>query len=446
MEIINWILLIVTNVLILVFFAASISEKEKRAAGLALIALVGNSCLWGCFILFLHLRWVSMVNLAVFALGILFGLVSLVRYFPHGKERDLSSIKKSDERDVMFSRNRLQYHPELAERYYKAHPEKRAGDEKTHGKPELGEPGALYYDEYRSPVFDAAFTYLHRTRGVSVGEVSPERKDVDSEAVTRVIMETARFYGAVDVGITRIKPYHIYSHYGRHVENWGKEIDTSHTYAVVIVVAMDVKNIKSAPALPVILESARHYVESAKIAHIVAEYIRSFGYDARSHTDGNYEVMCVPLAVDAGLGVLGRIGIFMHPVHGPCVRLSVVSTELELVPTLPKAGMVSIEKFCDICKKCADNCPTQSICAGEEQDSRGFRHWSIDQEKCFSFWKNIGTDCGFCIGVCPYTKPDTLIHKLVRFYISRNPINQRIALFLDDLFYGRKKTIPTGKI
>lgn len=445
METVNWILFIVTDVLILVFFTASIREKEKRAAGLALFALTGNSCLWIFFILFKHLQWVSMVNLATLILGVLFISISLVKYFPSRNERDLSGIEKCDERDVMFSRNRLQFHPDLAERYYAAHPAKRAGDEKIHGKPELGEPGAFYYDAYRSPVFDAAFTYLHRTRGASVGEVSPEKKKVDPGTVTRVIEETARHYGAVDVGITPIKPYHIYSHYGRHVENWGEEINTSHRYAVVIVVAMRVENIKAAPALPVVLESARHYVESAKIAHIIAEYIRGFGYDTRSHTDGNYETMCVPLAVDAGLGVLGRIGIFMHPVHGPCVRLSIVTTEMELVPTLPKAGMVSMEKFCDICKKCADNCPTQSIRVGEEPESRGFRHWSIDQEKCFSFWKSIGTDCGFCIGVCPYTKPDTSIHKMVRFYISRNPFNQQIALFLDDLFYGRKKSIPTER-
>jgi epoxyqueuosine reductase QueG len=134
----------------------------------------------------------------------------------------------------------------------------------------------------------------------------------------------------------------------------------------------------------------------------------------------------------------------MHPVYGPCVRLSIVTTEMELVPTTPRKNMVSIEAFCAVCKKCADNCPTQSICKEEEPESRGFRHWSIDQEKCFSFWKNIGTDCGFCIGVCPYTKPDSMIHKIVRVYISRNPVNQRIALFLDDLFYGRKKTLPSA--
>jgi len=103
-----------------------------------------------------------------------------------------------------------------------------------------------------------------------------------------------------------------------------------------------------------------------------------------------------------------------------------------------------MEKFCLICKKCADNCPTLSISEEDEEpiNSRGIKLWSIDQEKCFSYWKTIGTDCGICIRVCPYTKPNTFIHKLVRSYISRNPINQRIALLMDDLFYSRKIKIP----
>jgi ferredoxin len=53
----------------------------------------------------------------------------------------------------------------------------------------------------------------------------------------------------------------------------------------------------------------------------------------------------------------------------------------------------------------------------------------------------MGSDCGLCISVCPYTKPDTLIHRLVRHYISRNRFNQKIALFMDDLLYGRRKKI-----
>lgn len=447
MQIINWGLFTLFTVLILVFLFASIREKEHRAALLALVSLVGNACVWGLFIFFNHINTVYTINITAVFLIALFTVVSAIKFFPPIEERDLSAAQKYDERDIMFARNMLQDHPDLAEKYYTLHQENREKDEKIHNKPELGEPGHLFYDPYRSPIFEAAFKYLYRTRSVSLGEVSQEKKKPDPEELTRVIKEIARSYGAIDVGITPIKPYHIYSHTGRHAKNWGREINSTHSYAVVIVVAMRVDMLKSAPGLSTLLESSGQYVESAKIAHIIAEYIRSFGYDARSHTDGNYETLCVPLAVDAGLGPLGRIGIFMHPTHGPCVRLSIVTTELELIPSMfnrKNSRTRSMEKFCDICKKCADNCPTQSICPGEEPLSRGFRHWSIDQEKCFSFWKTIGTDCGFCIRVCPYTKPNTFIHKLVRFYVSRNSFNQRIALFFDDLFYGRKIPIPKG--
>jgi reductive dehalogenase len=255
-----------------------------------------------------------------------------------------------------------------------------------------------------------------------------------------VIKNIARYYGAVDVGITRVEPYHVYSFAGRREENWGTQIDLEHKSAIVVVVAMDFKMMKQAPSLPAILESSRRYVEVAKIANIIAEYLRQIGYKARAHTDGNYETLCVPLAVDSGLGELGRMGILVHPQFGPCVRLSVVTTELELIPSEIKK--FHIKEFCRICKKCAENCPTNSIVMEEEPETRGFVHWTIEQEKCFGFWKNAGTDCGFCIRVCPYTKPDTLLHKLVRFYISRNTLNQRIALFLDDLLYGRKSIIP----
>ena len=67
------------------------------------------------------------------------------------------------------------------------------------------------------------------------------------------------------------------------------------------------------------------------------------------------------MAVDAGLGALGRMGIFMHPVHGPCVRISAVTTDMPLIHTLRRKDHKEMEFFCEICKKCADNCPTKSI-------------------------------------------------------------------------------------
>ena len=438
LKVIDWILLVLTTLLIALFLVSCIREEERRATVLASICLVGNSVLWSFLILCEQVRGVSILNFFVLIAFAMFITVSMVKFFPLLKDRDLSGIQRYDERDIMFARNSLQYHPELAEKYYAIHPENRAIDEKIQGKPELGEPGQRFHDAYFSPVFDAAFTYLHRTREVSMERAELKKKEIDAAKMTQTIIEMAHYYGAVDVGIIPLKSYHVYSHSGRRPENWGKEIAFSHTFAIVIVVAMDVRMLKLAPALPVILESSREYVEAAKIAHIITEYIHGFGYDARAHIDGNYQVLCVPLAIAAGLGVLGRLGIFMHPIYGPCVRLAIVTTELALIPTPIKKHTVAMETFCAVCKKCADNCPTQSICHEEEPVNRGFRHWSIHQEKCFAYWKTIGTDCGFCIRVCPYTKPNTLVHRLVRYYISRNPFNQRLALFLDDIFYGRR--------
>lgn len=436
MPTINLFFLIFSDAFLLLLIVSSIIEKEKRASIISLTGLFFNSLLWTAFILYDHIKFISILNIIVVVSLVLFAFISLIKFFPRQEERDLTNAEKYDERDNMFARNNLQFHQELARKYYEAHPENKEIDKKIHDKPELGEPGASYYDHYGSPFIDSAFIYLDRTRAAASGEKNKVKKKITKKEMTGMIKKIAHLYGAVDVGITELKPYHLYSHKGRHKEGWGDVINNDHSCAIAIVVSMDTGMIKNAPRLSASIETSHQYVEAAKIANIIAEYIRSFGYDARAHTDANYQVLCVPVAVDAGIGVLGRLGIFMHPVYGPCVRLSVVTTELELEYT-GKNKEFHVEHFCNICKKCADNCPSKSIPLDEEPSSRGFRHWAVDQEKCFSLWKSFGTDCALCIRSCPYTKPDTIVHKLVRFYISRNSFNQRMALFFDDLLYGR---------
>ncbi len=436
MLIINLFLFILSGLFLLLLAVSAIREKEKRAIIFSFIGLLLNSALWIGFILFAHSKPMAYLNAAAAAVLLLFFIISQVKFFPAGERRDISAAEKYDERDNMFARNHLQFHPELAAAYYTAHPGKKEIDLKIQAKPEIGEPGSAFYDYYGSPIIDTAFAYLARTRFASMGEKNEKKKEFEKERLTETIEYIARLYGAVDVGITALQPYHFYSRAGRHKEGWGNAVESTHRTAVIIVVAMNIDMIKKAPALSAASETSRRYVEAAGIADIIAHYIRFFGYDARAHTDANYQVLCVPLAVDSGLGVLGRLGILIHPVYGPCLRLAVVTSDIELLPT-KKYHACSIEYFCKICKKCAENCPSKSIAGGEEPSSRGFRHWSIDQEKCFSLWKSYGTDCGVCIKVCPYTKPNTLVHKIVRFYISRNSLNQRIALFFDNLLYGR---------
>ncbi|MCP3941367.1 MAG: 4Fe-4S dicluster domain-containing protein [Desulfobacteraceae bacterium] len=437
---INILFLTGINLFLFILGLSSFFEKEIRATRITLVFLILNILFWGFFIK--NPDSMPRFNLVVISGICLFCAISLMRFFPKNfLKRDTSRAIQYDERDNMFARNNLQHHPELMETYHKQHPENKSHDKQIHNKPEFGDAKQVYHDEYTATCYKAAFQYLEQTIPLSDGIVAPHKKKVDIKKFTTTLSEMIRFYGGCDVGFIPLKPHHFYSHKGRHAHNWGDKTDQTHKTAIVIVVPMRIPMIKHGPTSAVIQESAQKYVEAAKISNIAASYIRQFGFLARAHNDANYGTLCVPLAVESGLGELGRMGIFMHKIHGPCVRLAIITTDIKLPPS-PQTSNLHMENFCKICKKCADNCPSGSITRGEEQESRNFRHWSIDQEKCFSYWKTIGSDCGMCISVCPYTKPDTLVHKLVRFYISRNLLNQRIALFMDDLLYGRIKKIP----
>ncbi|MBW2654704.1 MAG: 4Fe-4S dicluster domain-containing protein [Deltaproteobacteria bacterium] len=436
---INGAILIAISLFFLVLGISSFNEKEYRAAVIALVSFVLNVLFWGWFLYVPH-AFQTINILVISGLG-LFGLISLMKFFPdRSTGRNLSKADQYDERDTMFARNNLQHHPKLMKKYYALHPENESTDRQIHQKPEFGEKEQVYHDKYTAPCYEAAFEYLEKSIPLSTGAMTKQKMSIDPIQFCKTITDTSKFYGASDIGFLKLKSHHFYSHKGRHAEKWGNKTDQTHKTAIVIVIPMRVEMIKKGPTSCVLQESAQKYVEAAKISNILAGYIRNFGYEARAHNDGNYDTLCVPIAVEAGLGELGRMGILMHRTHGPCVRLAIVTTDLEL-PDSTHPESCHMEEFCKICKKCADNCPSGSITHGNEPYSRNVRHWSIHQEKCFSYWKTIGSDCGFCISVCPYTKPDTLIHKFVKFYISRNTLNQKIALFMDDLLYGRHRKI-----
>ncbi|UCF26984.1 MAG: 4Fe-4S dicluster domain-containing protein, partial [Chloroflexota bacterium] len=136
-------------------------------------------------------------------------------------------------------------------------------------------------------------------------------------------------------------------------------------------------------------------------------------------------------------GEIGRMGLLMTPRQGPRVRLGVVTTTLELLADerIPDRPVID---FCTICKKCAENCPSKSIPFEPRQDIDGVLRWQINPESCFLYWNVIGTDCGICMAVCPYSHPDTLPHNILRWGIARSGFVRRGALWMDDLFYGKQ--------
>lgn len=387
--------------------------------------------------LVLTLPLVAQIALAILLAGAaLLGGIFLA--LPVGRVARDSEIPQTrvDERDIMFARARLKPgSPEYAT-YYALHPEHQTIDDRIRALPGLLAPTAQKAHPLHFAAAGASFVLPEALRNWVDGPVAVTALSLTPPAVTTYLKGLARYYGARTVGITALQPHHVYSHIGRGSGDYGAPLAVEHRYALAFTVEMDPTLMASAPEAPTVLETAKEYAVAAQIAVQLAAFIRALGYPARAHIDGNYRVIAPLVARDAGLGEIGRMGLLMTPELGPRVRLGIVTTDLPLLVDgrVPRPDMLD---FCRLCKKCAENCPSRAIPFDERQEIGGALRWQIDSVKCFRYWNVIGTDCGRCVSVCPYSHPDTWSHNLLRRIIRRSGVARRLALRLDDLFYGR---------
>jgi len=171
-------------------------------------------------------------------------------------------------------------------------------------------------------------------------------------------------------------------------------------------------------------------------------FIRYIGYQAIPC--GNDTALSIPLAIDAGLGELGRNGLLITEKFGPRVRLSKVFTDLPLVPDRPME--FGVAEFCSRCRRCAENCPGQAISFGEPtteghsiSNNNGIYKWYINPEKCFKFWAQNEGSCSNCIRVCPFNKPQGLLHEGVRFLVRNFSWLDSLLVHADKFFgYGKR--------
>ncbi len=343
-----------------------------------------------------------------------------------------------DERTILFARARLQPGTSQYDAYYKDHPDHLPLDTAFRKQPGLLTQGASFYDDLLAASPLGSFFLTEQLRDAVDGPIAPTCISEPPEKHTKFIKDLAHYHGAVDVGICDLKPTHIYSHIGRGSGEYGAPISLDHQFAIAFTVEMSYEMINTAPQLPGVMESAKQYVESAKIAVQLAAAIRQLGYPARAHIDGNYRVIAPLVAKDAGLGEIGRMGLLMTPRLGPRVRLGVVTTNLPLCIDQATVNP-SVIDFCLHCQKCAAVCPSSAIPFGDRQDYEdGTLRWKINAERCYTYWTKIGTDCGRCMAVCPYAHPDSFLHNLIRLGVNHSSNFRRAAIVMDDLFYGVK--------
>lgn len=357
---------------------------------------------------------------------------------------DPEPSEKHDERDIMFSRNELIPGTNRFIHYYKRNPQNKQMDEKFRANPGLLSTQSTFYHPLYFASANANFNTVKAFHQITDGNVSSSKTDYDQEDLKTYIKWWAKYCGAHSIGITELKDYHLYSYGGRN-HSYDIKIKNDHKYAIAITVEMDYLMIAAAPKAPVITESAYQYLQSGTIAVQIASFIRELGYSAKAHIDGHFEVICPLVARDAGLGEIGRMGLLMTPDLGPRVRIAVVTTDLEL-PLNKRDPDYSTIDFCNSCKKCYDNCPANAITDKRPDLINNVERWKIEAESCFTYWTKIGTDCGKCMFVCPYSHPDYLLHKFMRFFVKRSYLFRRFAVYLDDFFYGKKPGVKEIKI
>jgi len=309
-----------------------------------------------------------------------------------------------DERDTIFSRIRLEPGTTRFRDYYLRKPEKKEIDDEYRS----GGPGRFADRLPEAPMVEATFGLITQLRSFVRGYPGEHRcgagtDSLSGEEITRLLKQQAGRYGAVFCEAVETEERFYYSVRGRG-NRYGEKVESLLPCAMVFAVQMDREEITAAPGIREAVEVAGSYLRVAVPALAAASYLRSLGYEAVAHIDGESEVVMPPMAEKAGFGKIGRHGLLVSKTYGSLLRLSAVTTDAPLV--LGDAGDAErfpLEKACEACCKCADFCPSGAIPPGSVIERYDDEVRNVDHEACFSMWKKFGTDCGVCLAVCPYS-------------------------------------------
>lgn len=432
------IITLITGVIFLSLFTitsiVSYLENEKHAVKKTILLAVVFLPIY--ILPFISFEYQNLIEIVILILFSLFGVALILPINNFKKYTDYKITSRIDERDVMFSRAELKSNTNNYNEYYKNNPDKQQSDDKTKLNAGLLKKGSTYYNDILFASAKSSFITVDSFTPFLHTKPNKQKTNLDAKKITTYIKEWTKALGADNCGITILKDYHKYSNTGRK-NNYAEKVELNHKYAIAFTVEMDKKMMAAAPAGSTVMESAYQYLNVGAIAMQLSTFIKELGYEAIAHIDGNYQVVCPLVAKDAGLGELGRMGLLITPKLGPRVRLAVVTTELPLVIDTPTYEP-SITDFCNICKKCADNCPGNAISKESQIKIGNNLRWQINQEACYNYWTICGTDCGKCVNVCPYSHPNNLLHNIIRFGLKQSYLFRRVALIMDNYLYGKK--------
>ena len=271
-----------------------------------------------------------------------------------------------------------------------------------------------------------------------MGPWNPKDLNMDWKDASFAVKHAALFYGASLTGVAELNPLWIYSDSYK-----PKKEDRQHSIPVIFdkerfeqteeawyiprsmnrVIALafeeDYDGISNSPGRLASAAVGDGYSRMAITSFTLAQFIRALGY--RAIPAGNGVGLSIPIAIDAGLGELGRNGLLITPKYGPRVRIAKVITDMPLIPDPPIS--FGVKEFCENCMTCAVDCPSGSIPKGHQtwagkspSNNPGVKKWYIQPEPCNDY---NGFSCSNCKRNCPFNKPNnSWLHKMIRTVIK----------------------------
>jgi len=316
---------------------------------------------------------------------------------------DTDRFKRYDQRDSIFGR--LVYDKNAP--FYKTDMYERVIEVVNEGKPGYSRMdfarviGSWSVYNHFSEAFGSGW---QKDGNVITGLPGKMRYEVEDKArMSDEIKKTVRVYGGFKAGITTLNRDWVYTH---DINGKKIEIPDSLKYVIVVLIKMNPEAIVKSPEFEACIETGKGYSMSAFVIACLAGFIRNLGYSALSM--GNDTALSIPLAVEAGLGELGRNGLLITPENGPCVIIGKIFTDMPLAIDPPVD--FGIREFCKKCARCAESCEVDAI--QEIQDpnyeqmcpsnNTGIKRWTVDHYKCYNFWIENGGECSTCIATCPF--------------------------------------------
>lgn len=264
----------------------------------------------------------------------------------------------------------------------------------------------------------------------------------DPKQNSDIIKATLHFLGADLVGISEAPEWVWYSH-----DLNGDPIKPAHKFAITTLVDQGHETMEGASGDDYLsaAQSMRSYMRGSLLNGVVCQHLRRLGFPATNHTASGGDVLQPPLVLLSGLGEVSRIGdVMLNPFLGPRLKCGIITTDFPLEPDKPID--FGLQKFCTNCNKCARECPSGAISAGEKVMFNGYEMWRSDVEKCtrYRMTNKEGSMCGRCMKTCPWNLEGIFKEAPFRFMATNFPSTAPVLSRIDD-WLGNGSINPVKK-